>query len=279
MPELPEVETTRRGVQPYLEGHSITSILVRNKQLRWEVPQQVISLKNEPVIKVERRAKYLFLKLKKGTVIIHLGMSGSLRIAEAKTELRKHDHVIFSLSTGKELRFHDPRRFGSVLFASNPSEHRLISSLGVEPLESSFSADVLHSAFQRSKSNIKQGVMNAKIVVGVGNIYASEALFLAKIHPLTPAKNLNKKQLKLLVKVIKAVLTEAIEKGGTTLRDFVNQNGNPGYFQQKLHVYNQASKPCKLCSSKIERIVIAQRSTFFCPNCQPLAAAQELNPN
>ena len=269
MPELPEVETTLRGIKPYLIGHKITEVVVRNKNLRWPVPRKVSSLGGSKFNGIKRRGKYLIVDLDRGSLIIHLGMSGSLRIVDQGTDYRKHDHVDFSLDSGKTLRFHDPRRFGCVLFCEgDPLGHKLLSHLGPEPLSENFSGQYLYDKSRGRKVSIKQFVMNSKLVVGVGNIYACEALFFAGINPRKSASRISLPRYEKLVESIRGVLNESIRLGGTTLRDFVNQDGEPGYFQQILMVYGREGDPCKGCGNQIRRVDQSGRSTFYCTKCQ-----------
>lgn len=269
MPELPEVETTCNGVRPYLENNQIRFVEVRDSRLRWPVSEEIESLKKVDVISVTRRAKYIFIETTNGHIICHLGMSGSLRISSPDEEVKKHDHVIFHLNDLVQVRYNDPRRFGCILWCKDaPAEHKLIAHLGPEPLSEAFSLPYFIQACKASKSPIKPFIMNNKVVVGVGNIYACESLFLSGISPLAPANSLSKKKLERLLDHIKTTLTNAINKGGTTLRDFVNHDGKPGYFQQELQVYNREGKKCTACSREISRITQAQRSTFYCQSCQ-----------
>lgn len=276
MPELPEVETTLRGIEPWVQGKKISDIEIRNRSLRWPIPDEVGDpLIGQTVVSIRRRGKYLLLELsKKGTLLVHLGMSGSLRIVENNDDdWRKHDHVGLRLVSGKQLRFHDPRRFGCWLHhppESSPEDnHELLRDLGPEPLSDDFSEDYLWQQTRNRKVAIKQLIMNSKIVVGVGNIYACEALFLAGISPRRGAGRVTRKKTGQLVETIKQVLGEAIEMGGTTLRDFLNAEGEAGYFKQELYVYDREGETCKQCkTSNVKRIVQSNRSTFYCPNCQ-----------
>jgi formamidopyrimidine-DNA glycosylase len=271
MPELPEVETTRRGIAPHLVGTKITEVIVRNRKLRYPVSKSLDQISGDRFTKVQRRAKYLILDLeKRGSLLIHLGMSGSLRLADPASDLRKHDHVILNLSNGKQLRFRDPRRFGIYLHLpkGEPLDHPLLSKLGPEPLSSDFTPAGLKAACARRRSPIKQVIMDNKVVVGVGNIYASESLFRAGIRPTTAADRLTGPKLTRLVEAIRQVLHESIEQGGTTLRDFVNSDGQPGYFAQRLYVYGREGEPCRICATKIRQKVMGQRATFWCPVCQ-----------
>lgn len=270
MPELPEVETTCRGIRPHLTGRRIQLVTVRESRLRWPVPEEIEGIHGRMVQSVSRRAKYILIGLDSGAhILIHLGMSGSMRICKPDVEARLHDHIILSLDSGYQLRYHDPRRFGCwLLTGSNPMEHPLLAGLGPEPLETGFHADYLKCACHGRGTRIKQVLMNAKIVVGVGNIYACEALYLAGIHPRRPASNISLTRLEKLVDSVKHVLARSIAEGGTTLRDFVREDGQPGYFKQQLMVYDREGKPCRQCGAEIKRIILGQRSTFYCPRCQ-----------
>ncbi|MFT4176803.1 MAG: bifunctional DNA-formamidopyrimidine glycosylase/DNA-(apurinic or apyrimidinic site) lyase [Luteolibacter sp.] len=270
MPELPEVETTRRGIEPYVAGCKIREVIVRRKDLRWPVSESVSELAGFAVTRVERRSKYLLLGFSdETTLMIHLGMSGSLRIVGPGDDWKKHDHVALTLSNGKQLRFHDPRRFGLVLHvAGDVSAHPLLSSLGPEPLGGDFTPAYLFAACARRSAAIKLVIMDAKVVVGVGNIYASEALFRAGIRPQVAANGLTKPRVAKLVKAIREVLQASIEQGGTTLRDFLNSDGEPGYFSQRLFVYGRKGEPCRKCGTRIEHAVLGQRATYWCPKCQ-----------
>ena len=271
MPELPEVETTRRGIEPHLTGRHITAVTVRDPRLRWPVREDLPSfLAGRTIESVERRAKYLLLVLDRGDrVLIHLGMSGSLRLDDPASPLRKHDHVEWRLDSGRVLRLHDPRRFGAVLTDRADAPHERLAALGPEPLDPAFDGDYLAGRVAGRRVAIKQAIMNAAIVVGVGNIYASEALFLAGIHPQRPAGSLDHQECAALAAAIRQVLTAAIAQGGTTLRDFLSPSGDPGYFRQTLNVYERTDEPCRRCGTPIERVVLGQRSTWFCPECQP----------
>lgn len=269
MPELPEVETTLRGIAPYLQGHTIEAVSVREPRLRWPVSPELSTLKQLPVVALSRRAKYLIISTEPGHIIIHLGMSGSLRIVDDNEPRRKHDHVEFRLSAGKLMRYHDPRRFGAVLWTDNDvAQHSLLSKLGPEPLADTFDAEHLYRATRKRKTAIKNLIMDSHVVVGVGNIYASEALFLARIRPGQAAGRISRAQSVKIVEAIKQVLADAIKQGGTTLRDFVNSDGAPGYFQQTLNVYGRTAEPCRHCQVAIKSKIIGQRSTFYCPRCQ-----------
>ncbi len=270
MPELPEVETTRRGIAPYVVGQRVARIIVRNAHLRQPVsPELASGLTGQTLQAVERRGKYLLLCSPAGSVIIHLGMSGNLRILPGATPAEKHDHVDIVLASGDCLRLRDPRRFGAVLWTQeNPQHHALLRDLGPEPFSDAFDGAYLH---QRSRSRslaIKQFIMDSHIVTGVGNIYASEALFLAGIHPLRAAGRISQQRYQRLAQAIQQVLSDAIAQGGTTLRDFYNGEGKPGYFQQQLKVYGRTDQPCARCGRAIVQIKQGQRSTFFCSACQ-----------
>lgn len=270
MPELPEVETTRRGIEPHLQGHAVTGVRIRQPKMRWPIPAEIAEiLPGEPVQTVRRRGKYLLVGFEPGTLIMHLGMSGSLRITPPETELRKHDHFILELDSGKQLRLHDPRRFGAVLWTSDaPEQHELITRLGPEPLSDDFTPEYLHQSCKQRKCSIKQHIMNSHVVVGVGNIYASESLFLSGIHPKRAAGKVSRERIAWLHDAIQQVLKSAIRQGGTTLRDFLREDGQPGYFKQSLNVYDRAGKPCLNCQGDIKSVVLGQRSTFYCPKCQ-----------
>lgn len=268
MPELPEVETTKRGITPFLQSDKIESVDVRNGHLRWPVSEEVYALDSQKVRQVLRRGKYIIFEFSRGALLIHLGMSGSMRIVEADAELKKHDHVIFYLSSEKQIRFNDPRRFGSILWSENWTEHELIKNLGPEPLTEEFNADYLYTLAKKRKQAIKQFIMNSQVVVGVGNIYANEALFMAGIHPSIAANNISLKRIQVFVENIKLVLANAIYQGGTTLKDFVGSDGKPGYFQQQLFVYGRGGLACKYCAQELTEIRVNNRSTVFCKKCQ-----------
>ena len=270
MPELPEVETTRRGIEPYIVGNTLTGVVVRNRHLRWPVPRQLNQkLTGQPVQSLQRRGKYLLLGFPSGTIIMHLGMSGSLRVLDCSITPQKHDHVDFVFQDGQCLRLRDPRRFGAILYTrKDPLQHKLLADLGPEPLEAGFSGDYLFHQSRGKKVAVKLFIMNSKIVVGVGNIYANEALFLAGIHPKRSAGRLSAERYARLAQAIKAVLRAAIKAGGTTLRDFTAEDGRPGYFQQQLHVYGKADEACSRCGTAIKHISLGQRATYYCPHCQ-----------
>lgn len=268
MPELPEVETTRRGIHPYVENKQIHAVIIRERRLRWPVSDELATIAMAPVHKLERRAKYLILHLPKGFIIIHLGMSGSLRVVDLAAPIGKHDHIDFKMDNGKIIRYNDPRRFGSVLWTDDWQSHPLFSKLGPEPLEDTFDTEYLHNLAKGRKTNIKQFIMDNKNVVGVGNIYANEALFLSGIHPKRPANKISKKRIERLVDNIKKTLATAISQGGTTLRDFVGGDGKPGYFQQQLNVYGRSGQPCPQCKTTLKEVKLGQRSTVYCAKCQ-----------
>ncbi|HEC04923.1 MAG TPA: bifunctional DNA-formamidopyrimidine glycosylase/DNA-(apurinic or apyrimidinic site) lyase [Thiothrix sp.] len=268
MPELPEVETTCRGISPHVSHQKVIKVTVRQPKLRWPVPKELQQLEGQTIKRVYRRAKYCLLESPAGTVIIHLGMSGNLRICDKGMKAEKHDHVDIQFDNGKILRLQDPRRFGCVLWTQKLSQHPLIRDLGPEPLSEEFTAPFLYEKSRSRKVNIKTFIMNAKVVVGVGNIYASESLFMSGINPKTLAGKISLKRYEKLVFAIKTVLSLAIDQGGTTLKDFVNASGQPGYFQQKLSVYGRAEQPCLTCKQPIRQITQAQRSTYYCSTCQ-----------
>lgn len=270
MPELPEVETTRRGIAPYIEGKTVRHVIIRQPRLRWLVPENLAqTLTGLRIQAVSRRAKYLLLATDAGTLLLHLGMSGSLRIISNGQAAGKHDHVDFIFADDIILRFNDPRRFGAVLWTTEPAErHPLIKSLGPEPLLEDFSGGLLHELSRNKKIAVKSFIMDSHIVVGVGNIYANEALFMAGIHPARRAGKISLSRYQKLAECIRVILHQAIGQGGTTLRDFVNEAGKPGYFQQQLNVYGRAGLPCTRCQQILKEIRLSNRSTVFCSNCQ-----------
>ncbi|MFQ3226994.1 MAG: formamidopyrimidine-DNA glycosylase [Porticoccaceae bacterium] len=267
MPELPEVETTLKGIEPFIKEQKINKLIVRQGSLRWPVTEGIESIvEGQTVIAVSRRAKYLIMQLERGSMLVHLGMSGSLRVVSEDTEWRKHDHIELQLVNGACLRYHDPRRFGSWLWSLG--EHQQLAHLGPEPLSTDFDGALLWRKAKARKISVKPFIMDNKIVVGVGNIYASEALFRSGIRPDRPAGKISKQRYESLATHIKDVLAAAIEQGGTTLRDFVNSSGEPGYFQQTLAVYGRAGKGCITCAGVLKDIRLGQRSSVFCPQCQ-----------
>ncbi len=270
MPELPEVETTRRGLLDAMTGQSISAVRVHEPRLRWPIEADLpLRLTGARIERLERRAKYLLVITDRGTLIIHLGMSGSLRVAPASLPLRLHDHVELQLGDDRAVRFNDPRRFGSMhLVKGDPLAHPLLAGLGPEPLSEDFDGRHLFQTSRRRKTPIKIFLMNAAHVVGVGNIYASESLFHAGIRPTKMAGKLTQAECMRLAGEVKRVLGDAIEVGGTTLRDYVDPEGNPGYFRQRLFVYERAGKACRRCSTPITHKVLAQRSTYWCSTCQ-----------
>lgn len=268
MPELPEVEVTRRGIAPFLTGQIITGVEVREPRLRWRVPAEVAGLAGSTIASVKRRGKYILIDCGIGHLILHLGMSGSLRILDAGAPPEKHDH--FDLTVGsKMLRLRDPRRFGAILWSGeSPGRHRLLAGLGVEPLSADFNANVLHALSRGHRVAIKLFLMDAKNVVGIGNIYANESLHRAGIHPRAKAGRLTKDRCERLVAEVKDTLKAAIRAGGSSLRDFVHSDGTQGHFQQSYQVYGRGGEPCRTCSKPIRRVVIGQRATYYCTVCQ-----------
>jgi formamidopyrimidine-DNA glycosylase len=270
MPELPEVETTKNVLAPYVAGKIVDKVRIYQPKLRWLIPQELQALLPGLSFQmIERRAKYLILYTAKGSLIFHLGMSGSLQVVPVGTTLGKHDHFEIIMRNGPSIRFNDPRRFGCILWtADRLTQHKLFKKLGCEPLEAQFTAALLFKMSRYKKCSIKQFIMDQKNVVGVGNIYACESLFLAKINPLIRAGLLNSGQCHVLVDAIKTVLRRAIVAGGTSLKDFVGPDGKPGIFAQQLFVYSRAGQPCLVCQTKISSQLIAQRNSFFCNVCQ-----------
>lgn len=270
MPELPEVETTARGIAPHISGRRIERAVIREARLRWPVSENLASqCVNLRIHGVSRRGKYLLIEVDAGHIMIHLGMSGSLRIVAAAEPPRIHDHIDFVLNDDTALRYHDPRRFGSVFWLDgDPLEHNLLKDLGPEPLSAEFNADYLFQRCRKRKQAIKTLIMDSHVVVGVGNIYANEALFRAGIRPRRAAGRVSRKETVALVEAIKDILAAAIELGGTTLRDFVGGDGEPGYFQQTLQVYGRGGLPCRSCKTELKLIQLGQRATVYCPSCQ-----------
>jgi formamidopyrimidine-DNA glycosylase len=270
MPELPEVESTRRGIERAAAAQRIRELRIHDHRLRWPVdPQMAAQLAGQRIVAVGRRAKYLLLRLERGTVILHLGMSGSLRILDAQSARLKHDQFDLLLESGLSLRLNDPRRFGSLHYTTeDPAQHKLLRSLAPEPFEPAFNTDYLYRITRTRRAAIKQVLMNGRLVTGVGNIYASEALFRARISPRRGARRLTRADCARLVRAVRAALTAAIRAGGTTLRDYVGTDGNPGYFRQRLDIYERAGRPCRVCATVVRRIRQGQRSTYYCPHCQ-----------
>jgi formamidopyrimidine-DNA glycosylase len=269
MPELPEVETSRRGIEPYVAGQHIDNIVIRERRLRWPVSQDVDAhLPGQTVTSVGRRAKYLLLNTDNGAAIVHLGMSGSVYVVERDTPAGVHEHFDIEFSSGKALRFRDPRRFGSLHWSDEPSAHWLLKDLGPEPLSGEFTGQYLWSMSRGRRVSIKPFIMNASVVVGVGNIYANEALFQAGVHPRRAAGRIARPRYEVLATAIKVVLERAIRAGGTTLRDYYGGDGESGWFQQELDVYGRDEEPCSRCKRPISVIVLGQRATYYCRNCQ-----------
>ncbi len=270
MPELPEVETTCRGIEPHVVGNTITRLRIHEPRLRWPVPDDLPSqVAGQVIQRIDRRSKYLLMRLPEMTLLWHLGMSGSLRLAEPSSPRRKHDHIELLLSSGQCLRYHDPRRFGCLLaYQGQGFEHPLLASLGPEPLAAGFGGDWLYKRSRGRKVPVKAFLMDASVVVGVGNIYANEALFRSGIRPDRPAGRISRARYQRLADTVRQVLAEAIAQGGSTLRDFVNGQGEPGYFQQTLAVYGRGGEPCRACQRPLVEVRLAQRSTVYCKYCQ-----------
>lgn len=270
MPELPEVETTRRGILPHVQGARVVEVIVRNARLRWKVePSLTRELPGQTIRSVERRAKYLLLRCDTGTLILHLGMSGSLRVLDKLTPPARHDHLDIVFDSGLCLRLRDPRRFGAALWTrTDPAQHALLASLGPEPLLDEFNGAALYRRTRARRTAIKLLLMDSRVVAGVGNIYANEALFLAGIHPLRAAGKVSKARCARLVQAVKQVLREAIAQGGTTLRDFRQSDGAPGYFAQQLNVYGRAGEACPRCAALLKHQRQGQRASYYCARCQ-----------
>jgi formamidopyrimidine-DNA glycosylase len=269
MPELPEVEVCRLGITPHILNEEVSDVIVRHWQLRWPIPTEVTQLTGQKVLSVNRRSKYLMIEFSTGTLLLHLGMSGTIRVIERSTPVIKHDHFDLVFKQGVALRLNDPRRFGAVLWlAGNQDPDNILGKLGPEPLTDDFNADYLFEKGKGRKVPIKTFIMNNDVVVGVGNIYANEALFKAGIRPTALAGKVTKKRLYLLTQEIKTVLEKAILQGGTTLKDFTQADGKPGYFAQSLNVYGRAGKKCVQCETILEEVRQSNRSSVFCPICQ-----------
>jgi formamidopyrimidine-DNA glycosylase len=270
MPELPEVETTRRGLLPHVVGRHVRGVVVRNAKLRWPVPRDLKRrLEGEKVLGIRRRGKYLLFDYRKGHLLVHLGMSGSLKLVSRGEPPRKHDHVDVELEGAQSLRLTDPRRFGAVLWLDSPAEsHMLLKNLGLEPLDAEFTGEALHRRARGRRVAVKQFLMNGGIVTGVGNIYASEALFHAGIHPARSAGSVSLARWKKLAQAVRHTLESALASGGSTLRNFSGADGSAGHFQHEHYVYGREGKPCRVCKTPIKTIRQGQRSTFFCPRCQ-----------
>lgn len=269
MPELPEVETTRSGIAPHLVGQRVRALAIRQPRLRWPIDAELIArLPGQRIEAVERRAKYLLMHTAAGSAIAHLGMSGSLRVLAADAPIGKHDHYDWQLDSGRVLRFTDPRRFGSLLWQPPGTTHDLLAGLGPEPLSAEFDGDHLWALSRGRSASVKTFIMDQAVVVGVGNIYAAEALFGARIHPKRAAGSVSRASYARLAEAIRNILQHAITRGGTTLRDFLSPDGVPGYFEQELFVYGRAGEPCRVCTAPIRVITLGQRSTFYCARCQ-----------
>lgn len=269
MPELPEVETTKTSLLPLLH-HRIQSVTVRDSRLRWAIPDDISRLVGQELRALKRRSKYILAEFETDQMLWHLGMSGSFRLCTAQDELRKHDHLILTFDDGTELRYHDPRRFGCILWLNDEHQKKLIDTLGPEPLSDAFNADYLYEKLRTKQVGIKIAIMDNHVVVGVGNIYATESLFNQGIHPAQPANTLSSEQIAGLVVEIKRILSHAIQLGGSTLRDYTNAMGENGYFQQTLLAYGRAGEMCVNCETTLENMKLGQRASVFCPQCQPL---------
>lgn len=269
MPELPEVETTKTSLLPLLQQR-VQIVEVRESRLRWPIPEDISRLNGQRLIGLQRRSKYILAEFEQDQMLWHLGMSGSFRLATAQDELRKHDHLMIGFEDGSQLRYHDPRRFGCILWLNEESQNKLLNPLGPEPLSDEFDADYLYQKLKNKQVGIKIAMMDNHVVVGVGNIYATESLFNLGIHPAQPASSLSKKQIVQLVDEIKRILKSAIDLGGSTLRDFTNAAGENGYFQQTLLAYGRAGEMCVQCETPLENLKLGQRASVFCPQCQPL---------
>jgi len=274
MPELPEVETTRRGLAPHVEGRRVSNVVLRRPDLRWPIPYEVVSLlPGQRVQAVRRRAKYLLLDTEVGSALLHLGMSGSLRVLPADTPVRAHDHVDIALEPlgrqgARVLRFNDPRRFGCLLWQPPGQTHELLADLGPEPLSDAFHGDYLFALSRGRSAPVKTFLMDQRVVVGVGNIYVAEALFAAGISPLRAAGKVSRERYQRLAEQIRRILAHAIERGGTTLRDFIAPDGAPGYFEQELSAYGRGGEPCPRCGRPLKQASIGQRTTVWCGHCQ-----------
>ncbi len=269
MPELPEVETTRRGIEPHVRGRRIVQATVRVPALRWPIPADLAAdLAGQRIQAVERRAKYLLLAVDRGSVLLHLGMSGSLRVLPSDMAAARHDHFDIVLDDGRLLRLTDPRRFGAVLWQTPGQVHPLLQGLGPEPLSDGFDGDGLWQRSRGRRAPVKNFIMDQRVVVGVGNIYAAEALFAAGIHPLRAAGRISRQRYQRLALAIRTILAQAIERGGTTLRDFINPDGAPGYFEQELQVYGREGQPCRQCGTALRSVRLGNRASSYCPRCQ-----------
>ncbi|MDM1764931.1 MULTISPECIES: bifunctional DNA-formamidopyrimidine glycosylase/DNA-(apurinic or apyrimidinic site) lyase [unclassified Acinetobacter] len=277
MPELPEVETTKSSLFPLLD-QKVMSVQVRESRLRWAIPNDMDKLVGQKLVQLTRRSKYIFAEFEHDTMLWHLGMSGSFRLCESHEELRKHDHLIIQFED-IQLRYHDPRRFGCILWLDEHSQNKLIDPLGPEPLSNEFNADYLIKKLTNKQTAIKVAIMDNHVVVGVGNIYATESLFNLGIHPAQAAKDLSAVQIENLVIEIKRILKQAIELGGSTLRDYSNAMGENGYFQQTLLAYGRAGEMCVNCETTLENLKLGQRASVFCPQCQPLKKTSVTKPS
>ncbi len=274
MPELPEVETTKNSLLPLL-SHTVCQVDVHQSQLRWAIPDDISNLVGQKLLQLSRRSKYIFAEFEKNSMLWHLGMSGSFRICDANEPLRKHDHLVIHFDDALQLRYHDPRRFGCILWLNDETQTKLIAPLGPEPLTEQFNAAYLKEKFKNKKTGIKIAIMDNHVVVGVGNIYATESLFNLGIHPAQAANSLSEQQIEQLVIEIKRILKQAIDLGGSTLRDYTNAMGENGYFQQTLLAYGRAGEMCVNCETTLENIKLGQRASVFCPQCQPLRQEKE----
>lgn len=268
MPELPEVETTKTSLLPLVD-QTVCRVEVNNSSLRWPIPHDLNKLVGQKLIRLTRRSKYILAEFEQNTMLWHLGMSGSFRLCDTQTELRKHDHLVIQFED-TELRYHDPRRFGCILWLDESSQTKLIDTLGPEPLSDAFNADYLEAKFKNKNVGAKVAIMDNHIVVGVGNIYATESLFNLGIHPAQPASSLSRQQIETFVVEVKRILKQAIDLGGSTLRDYTNAMGENGYFQQTLLAYGRAGEMCVNCETTMENLKLGQRASVFCPQCQPL---------
>jgi formamidopyrimidine-DNA glycosylase len=269
MPELPEVETTRAGLAPHLVGRVVTGVTLRRKALRWPIPPQVArQLPGQRILAVRRRAKYLLVDTEPGSALLHLGMTGVLRVLPAATPVAAHDHVDVGLDSGRVLRFSDPRRFGCLLWQPAGTTHELLQDLGPEPLSGAFDGDFLFARSRGRTAPVKAFLMDQRIVVGVGNIYAAEALFRAGIAPHRAAGRVSRERYAALAGAVKDILAHAITRGGTTLRDFLSPDSEPGYFEQELHAYGREGEPCTACGRPLKGAVLGGRATVWCPRCQ-----------
>ena len=269
MPELPEVETTKASLAP-LVGQTVQQVSIHQPSLRWPMPADLTRLQGQQLQSLHRRAKYIVARFDQDALLMHLGMSGSFALLPANDTRRKHDHLCMDFDS-TQLRYHDPRRFGSILWLHEPRAQSLLASLGVEPLDDAFNAEHLAAKLQHKKIAVKVAIMDNAVVVGVGNIYATEALFYTGIHPARPAASLTLDEINRLVNEIKRILSQAIQLGGSTLRDFVNGQGETGYFQQTLAVYGRAGQTCTQCGATVDSIRLGQRASAFCPVCQPIS--------